>query len=91
MNYDVQSPTGVIFPLEFVRMNGDVDVALAKLPSIPTERYLAVHFCRDVNAAVGYRIHSLGFPLGMPLSVNSGTLSSKDGPRGLWENGYSCE
>jgi hypothetical protein len=27
----------------------------------------------------------LGFPLQQPLSVNSGTLSSKDGPRGLWK------
>jgi S1-C subfamily serine protease len=85
MNFDVAAPTGVIFPLEFIRTNADIDVALLKLPSIPTQSYVAVHFCRGLNSKQGSRIHSLGFPLGMPLSVNSGTLSNKDGPRGLWK------
>jgi S1-C subfamily serine protease len=83
VSFDPQSPTGLIFPLESVKLNIDVDVALLKLPSV--QKYNFVHFCREVRLAVGARINALGFPLGMPLSVNSGALSSKDGPRGLWK------
>ena len=77
-------------PIELVRMNGDVDVALLKSPLIPpVERYNAVHFWETASIPQGARLHSLGFPLQQPLSVNSGTLSSKDGPRGLWKTDTS--
>lgn len=84
-SFDMRAPTGIILPLEFVRMNVDVDVGLAKLPAIPTQKYSSVHFCRTLNVRAGQWIHALGFPLGQPLAVNSGTLSSKDGPRGYWK------
>jgi len=85
INFDVHAPTGLIFPLEFVRTNGDIDVALLKGLPLPNQKFTPVHFCRDLKITQGSRIHYLGFSLGMPLSVNSGTLSSKEGPRGLWK------
>jgi S1-C subfamily serine protease len=85
-SFDIQAPTGTILPLELIRMNAEIDVALTKLPTpVPPDKYTAVHFCRALGNREGDRVHSLGFPLGMPLSVNSGTLASKDGPRGLWK------
>jgi hypothetical protein len=91
-SFDPQAPTGLILPLEFIRMNSDIDVALLKLPysvaaanAGASNDYNAVHFCGGQNLARGSRIHALSFALGQPLSVNSGTLSSKDGPRGLWK------
>ena len=85
VSYNVKAPTGTIWPLELVRMNTDIDVALAKLPLIPNQPYKGAHFCRSLSVRAGARINALGYPLGQPLSVNSGTLSSKDGPRGLWK------
>jgi S1-C subfamily serine protease len=84
--FDLQAPSGFILPIELVRLNTDIDVALLKAPIIaPVQGYNAVHFCRTANIPQGARLHSLGFPLQQPLSVNSGTLSNKDGPRGLWK------
>jgi S1-C subfamily serine protease len=94
-SFDPEATTGLILPLEVIRTNTDVDVALLKLPyayganAAGSTKYNSVHFCQGHNIPVGSRIHALGFPLGQPLSVNSGTLSSKDGPRGLWKTDIS--
>ncbi len=83
-NFDVTLPVGDIRPLQLIRQNTDVDAALLMLPRY-SGKYPTVHFCRGAGIHQGIKLHALGFPLNMPLSINSGTLSSKDAPRGLWK------
>jgi S1-C subfamily serine protease len=84
-SFDIGSPTGVIWPLQLVRKNTDVDGALLKLPLIPDQKYNSVHFCQGVSVKTGDPLYALGYPNAQPLTVNSGTLSSKDAPNGLWK------
>lgn len=84
-SFDPAFPTGLIWPLELVKRTNDVDVALLKLPTIASQSYGTVSLCVDAEPPIGARIFALGFPLGRELSINSGTLASKDGPRGLWK------
>jgi S1-C subfamily serine protease len=85
-SFDPSFPTGLIWPLDGIRMNFDVDVALLKLPTNPSQSpYSPVNVCPNAGISPGTRVYSLGFPLGQPLSINSGTLASKDGPHGLWK------
>jgi V8-like Glu-specific endopeptidase len=83
-SFDLEIPTGTILPAETTRTNGEIDIALIKFPPRPTP-YKFVHFCKTSTSNEGAKIHALGFPLGQPLSINSGTLASKQGPRGLWK------
>jgi Trypsin-like peptidase domain/Protein of unknown function (DUF1036) len=90
-SFDVSSttPTGSTQSLEYIDANHKVDVALLKLQtaSMPSSGYVAVHLCVVTNpaAAQGERIYTLAFPLGLPLAVAAGTLSSVDAPNGLWK------
>jgi Trypsin-like peptidase domain len=85
-SFDIQLPTGTILPVELIRVNKDIDIALIKFPPRPSpDTYQFVHFCRSPATKTGARLHALGFPLGQPLSTNSGTLASKEAPRGLWK------
>jgi S1-C subfamily serine protease len=84
-SFDPTFPTGLVWPLELVKLGGDLDAALLKLPEIPNQTFTAIPLCARMDLPSASRILTLGFPLGQPLSINFGTLASKDGPRGLWK------
>jgi S1-C subfamily serine protease len=91
-SFDVAAsgPITDVQPLDYIDANYKIDIALLKLQtsSMPTSGYVPVRICAVTNPAEaqGERVYSLGFPFGLPISVNSGTLSSVDvRSRGMWK------
>jgi len=92
-SFDVKAPAsigGAVQPVDYIDANHQVDIALLKLQtsSMPPSGYVPVHLCAVTRPAEaqGEQVYSLGFPFGLPLSVNSGTLSSVDiRSRGMWK------
>jgi len=60
--FDIRLPTGTILPIEYIRSNSDVDIALIKLPSRPRPgSYNHVRFCEVPMVSDGSRVHTLSF------------------------------
>ncbi len=83
--FDVSLPTGLIYPLTLVRLGANIDIALLETHTYPNQNYNPVHFCTSGSIRKGQPVHILSYPLGQSLTINSGSLTSKDNPRGYWK------
>jgi S1-C subfamily serine protease len=79
----VGSRHGHRFPVEVVRRNEDLDLALLTFPKVQDWRPIDVGSSKDVPEDT--RLYVLGFPRSSDLASAEGLLSSHFGPGGKWQ------
>jgi len=70
-----------IMEVEFIGYNGDLDLALLKIPG----NYNKIKLGNSNNVQIGEKVIAIGNPLGLQFSVSEGIISAKDrpGPSGI--------
>lgn len=83
----IRSRYAPAYKLELVKRD-NVDIAIAMFPDVGIQ-WKTVYFGNSKTVPKDAPLYTLGFPVGADLSSATGILSSKFGPKGLWQTTIS--